>query len=106
MTATGTTTQDRRPRRRSKTRTPAEAVADISLKDDRLVTTAEAAHLLGLAPKTLREWRSKRTGPVPLSLGAGKRARVVYRRSALEAWVRGNVQAWSPTPVAVKTTHS
>lgn len=91
--------------RRSKTkaRTPAEALADLSLKDDALVATAEAAQLLGLAPKTLREWRSKRTGPAALSLGTGKRARVVYRRSVLEAWVRDNVQAWTPTPVAVKT---
>ena len=41
--------------RRSKTkaRTPAEALADLTLKDDRLVSTAEAAQLLGIQPKTL-----------------------------------------------------
>jgi hypothetical protein len=77
--------------RRSKTRTPAEALADISLKDDRLVGTAEAAQLLGLQPKTLREWRCNRTGPAALKLGAGRQGRVLYRLSSLEAWVRANV---------------
>ena len=105
---TTTTTREERSKatpkvRRSKTTTPAEALADISLKDDRLVPTAEAALLLGVAPKTMREWRSKRTGPTPLSLGTGKRARVVYRFSVLESWARCNVQAWTPTPVGVKT---
>jgi hypothetical protein len=79
--------------RRSKTkmRTPAEAVADISLKDDCLVSTTEAARLLGLQAKTLREWRCKRTGPPSLKLGAGRQGRVLYRRSALEGWIRTNV---------------
>lgn len=81
--------------------TPSEALADISLKDDRLVGTAEAAQLLGLQPKTLREWRSKRTGPAALKLGIGPKARVVYRLSALERWVRENSQAWTPSPVAI-----
>ena len=93
---------------RSKTRgrTPAEALADISLTDDRLVSTAEAATLLGLAPKTLREWRSKRTGPAALKLGNGPRARVCYRLSALESYARANLQTWSPSPVAVRRDRS
>jgi predicted DNA-binding transcriptional regulator AlpA len=93
--------KDRSSKTRTKATTPAEALADISLKDDRLVGTAEAAQLLGLAPKTLREWRSKRTGPAALKLGTGPKARVVYRLSALERWVRENSQAWAPSPVAV-----
>lgn len=79
--------------RRSKgnTQTPAAALASLSLKDDCLVGTAEAARLLGLAPKTLREWRCDKTGPAALKIGSGKRARVFYRRTSLEAWVRANV---------------
>jgi hypothetical protein len=78
-------------RSKTKTRTPAEALADISLKDDRLVATAEAAQLLGLTPKTLREWRCNRMGPAALKLGTGRQGRVLYRLSSLEAWVRANV---------------
>lgn len=78
-------------RSKTKDRTPAAALADLSLKDDRLVATAEAAQLLAVAPKTLREWRCQRKGPAALKLGAGRRARVVYRMSSLEAWVRENV---------------
>lgn len=90
MIVTDTTTKGS-PRRRAKTRTPAEAVADISLKDDRLVTTAEAARLTGFTQKTLREWRCKRTGPAALKLGTGRQSRVVYRLSCLESWVRARV---------------
>jgi len=87
------TTKTVMKRRRSKTmdRTPAAALADLSLKDDRLVSTAEAATLLAVRPKTLREWRCNRTGPAALKLGTGRRARVVYRLSTLEAYVRASV---------------
>jgi hypothetical protein len=78
-------------RSKTKTRTPAAALADISLKDDRLVGTTAAAQLLGLQPKTLREWRCKRTGPAALKLGSGRQGRVCYRLSTLEAWVKANV---------------
>jgi hypothetical protein len=84
------------------TRTPAAALADLSLRDDVLLSTADAARLVGMAPKTLREWRSKRTGPQPLRLGTGPKARVVYRRSVLESWVHANLQTWTPSPVAVR----
>lgn len=71
--------------------TPAEALADLSLTHDRLVDTREAARLLALTPKTLRSWRCERKGPAALKLGSGRRARVAYRLSSLEAWVRANV---------------
>jgi predicted DNA-binding transcriptional regulator AlpA len=77
--------------RRPKAKTPAAPLADISLTDDRLVGTAEAARLLGLSAKCLREWRCQRTGPAALKMGSGQRARVFYRVSSLEAWVRSNV---------------
>ena len=77
--------------RRPKAKTPAAALADISLTDDRLVATAEAARLLGLSQKCLREWRCDRTGPAALKMGSGQRARVFYRLSDLEAWCRTNL---------------
>jgi len=69
----------------------AEALPDITLKDDCLLGTAKAAALVGLAPKSLRQMRCERTGPRCLKLGSGKQARVVYRLSDLEAWVRSSV---------------
>jgi len=79
--------------RRSKgeTRTPAAALASLSLKDDCLVGTVQAAQLLGRSAKTLREWRSQRIGPAALKIGSGRNGRVFYRRSSLEAWIRANV---------------
>ena len=82
-------------RSKTKTRTPAAALADISLKDDRLVPTTEAAGLIGQKPKTLRQWRCEKTGPAWLKLGTGRQGRVLYRLSSLEAWVRANVTTMS-----------
>lgn len=76
---------------KSSKRTPAEALATLSLKDDALLPTAEAARLVGLTPKTLRQLRCDKTGPRCLKLGKTKQARTVYRRSDLEAWVRSCV---------------
>lgn len=92
------TTKTRRSK--AKGRTPAAAL--ISLTNDRLVPTAEAAALLGLAPKTMRNARSLREGPTPLKIGNGPRARVVYRLSDLQEYARANLQAWDPSPVAVR----
>jgi predicted DNA-binding transcriptional regulator AlpA len=78
------------PRKTSKA-TPAEAIADLSLKDDALLPTAEAARLVGLTPKTLRQLRCDRTGPRCLKLGTKKQSRTVYRRSDLERWIRSCV---------------
>jgi hypothetical protein len=82
-------------RSKTKTRTPAAALADISLKDDRLVPTTEAAGLIGQKPKTLRQWRCDKTGPAWLKFGSGRQGRVLYRLSSLEAWVRANVTTMS-----------
>lgn len=93
-------------RSKAKVRPPAEALADISLTNDRLVPTTEAAQMLGLAPKTLRNARSLREGPTPLKIGNGPRARVVYRLSDLEKYARANLQTWAPSPVAVRREQS
>lgn len=70
------------------TRTPAQALQDLSLRDDPLLSTADAAKRVGLAPKTLRLLRSERAGPRCLKLGTSKQSPVVYRLSDLERWVR------------------
>jgi predicted DNA-binding transcriptional regulator AlpA len=77
------------PARKPK-RSPAAALADISLKDDCLLSTAQAARLVGLSAKTLRQLRCDRTGPPCLKMGTAAQARVLYRRSALEQWIQRN----------------
>jgi|GEM_PF-2404019 Predicted transcriptional regulator len=44
----------------------------------------EAAELLGVAEKTLRNWRSQHTGPKFVRLSRGL---VGYRRESLIAWI-------------------
>ena len=77
------------PARKPK-RSPAAALADISLKDDCLLSTAQAARLVGLSAKTLRQLRCDRTGPPCLKMGTAAQARVLSRRSALEQWIQRN----------------
>lgn len=51
---------------------------------DRLMTTNEAAPMLGYAPRTLMRWRVERGGPPFVRIGG----RVVrYRESDLVAWI-------------------
>jgi predicted DNA-binding transcriptional regulator AlpA len=59
----------------------------VNLKGDRLLTTRQAAEVVGLSPKTLRQLRCDRQGPRCLKAGPSKQARVRYPLSALEAWV-------------------
>ncbi len=46
----------------------------------------EAAALLGLSVKTLRQWRWRGVGPDYLKLGDGRGAAVRYEVAALEAY--------------------
>lgn len=48
-----------------------------------LLTEDQAAHLLSLAPNTLRAWRMRGTGPAFIVVGDAVR----YRRLALSAWL-------------------
>jgi predicted DNA-binding transcriptional regulator AlpA len=50
---------------------------------ERLLSTSEAAHYLGLDPGTLKRWRTKGGGP-PFSKVSANRAR--YSLEALKAW--------------------
>lgn len=50
---------------------------------DRLLSTSEAAHYLGLDPGTLKRWRTKTGGP-PFTKVSANRAR--YSFESLRAW--------------------
>lgn len=52
--------------------------------DDVLLTTREAARLIGVSPKTLERWRVLGTGPRYFRF----RQTVRYRRSDVEAFIR------------------
>jgi hypothetical protein len=56
-------------------------------RERQFLTTVEAAEILRLKPRTLEALRVEGTGPRYYKIGPGKRARVVYTRSDLEAWV-------------------
>ena len=71
-------------------RTPASALADLTLKDDQLLTTRQAAVVAARTPKTMRQMRSERVGPRCLKMGTSKQARTYYRRSDLERWIVEN----------------
>ncbi|MFF2506354.1 helix-turn-helix transcriptional regulator [Streptomyces sp. NPDC058067] len=51
----------------------------------------DAGAYLGLSPHTLYVWRHRRQGPP--SFRMGPRGRVMYRREALDAWIREQEQA-------------
>jgi len=54
-----------------------------------MLTTAEAAQLLGLAKSTLNKWRVYGTGPTFIKLGRAVR----YRRSDLDAYMASCARA-------------
>lgn len=65
---------------------PVEEPSAYSIPDhpQAMLTTTQAATLLGLSPRTLEQLRVKGGGPVYFALG--KRA-IRYRRQALESWL-------------------
>ena len=52
-----------------------------------LLTTIEVAGLLRISRRTLERMRVDGTGPRYLKVGPGKRSRVLYRQSDVEAWL-------------------
>lgn len=53
-----------------------------------LITTAEAAEMLGLKEITLRIWRSQKKGPKWVKYGEeGSSAPVYYRRATVQDWI-------------------
>ncbi|MEU0528503.1 helix-turn-helix transcriptional regulator [Streptomyces niveus] len=63
------------------------------------LTVKDAADYLGLSPRTLYVWRHRRQGPP--SFRMGPRGRVMYRREALDAWIREQEQADSRSNLAL-----
>ncbi|MFJ4338704.1 helix-turn-helix transcriptional regulator [Streptomyces sp. NPDC088915] len=59
----------------------------------------EAAEYLGLSPHTLYVWRHRRKGPP--SFRMGPRGRVMYRRTALDAWIHEQERADSRSNLAL-----
>ncbi|MCB1505013.1 MAG: helix-turn-helix domain-containing protein [Hyphomicrobiaceae bacterium] len=57
--------------------------------DDVFLTTEEAAAFVRLSPRTLERFRVEGSGPPFCKAGPGKRARVLYRKADLEAWLAG-----------------
>ncbi|MET9890006.1 helix-turn-helix domain-containing protein [Streptomyces sp. NPDC006465] len=55
------------------------------------LTVKDAAEYLGLSPHTLYVWRHRRQGPPSFRMGAC--GRVMYRRNALDAWIREQERA-------------
>lgn len=49
--------------------------------------TKEAARIIGVAPKTLKNWRNCGKGPCFIKLGSAAQAAVRYDRTEVEAWL-------------------
>lgn len=57
------------------------------MKTPELLTTPEAARILGIQAQTLRTWRLSGKGPAYVRLGSGRFARAAYSREAIASWV-------------------
>lgn len=70
---------------------PRDAASGTALRvmdDDALLPPVEVARMLNVEEQTLRRWRmDDGRGPRFVKLGAGRRGRVAYRRSDIDAFV-------------------
>ncbi|MFE9308205.1 helix-turn-helix domain-containing protein [Streptomyces sp. NPDC006706] len=78
---------------------PSAAVPAVRALCTGFLTVKDAAEYLGLSPHTLYVWRHRRQGPP--SFRMGPRGRVMYRREALDAWIREQEQADSRSNAAL-----
>lgn len=63
------------------------------ITDDNRVTADGAAYLIGIKPKTLRNWRSERKGPPPLQRGR----LITYHLHDVLNWISTHqAYAWEP----------
>jgi len=69
-----------------------------------LLSNAQAASLLGIAPNTLKFWRHKARGPKFVKLGDAPQAGVAYDEADVLAWREGrkfaSTSAYSPAAQA------
>ena len=61
-----------------------------SVSASRYLTTAQAAEILSLSARTLERMRIDGSGPPFLKAGGGKRSRVLYALTDIEAWLSGH----------------
>jgi predicted DNA-binding transcriptional regulator AlpA len=61
----------------------------MSQDPDELLTPAEVSRITRLSPSTLKDKRWRGTGPKFIKLSPGRGGRVRYRRSSVDAWLRG-----------------
>lgn len=61
-----------------------QAEAPMLPEDDELLTTTEVSTILRKPVGTLRQWRHRNYGPRGFRIGGS----VLYRRSAVDAWIR------------------
>ena len=59
-----------------------------------IYSTDEAAHLLGVSPRTLVNWRCAGRGPRPTRLHDGERAPVKYTGRAIAAYLAERTADW------------
>lgn len=65
-----------------------------SFNFDDLLTTEQAAALLGIRPNTLEIWRCKgKKGPAFVKLGNHPSSPIRYQRSSVMAWIEANTHA-------------
>ncbi len=64
-----------------------QAKANIESHPQLLYNTEQAAALLGLNVKTLRQYRQEGRGPRFIRIAPGKRTRAFYKYEDLVAWV-------------------
>ena len=57
------------------------------ITNDTLMTTAEAASVLGIKAATLRKWRHLGRGPCFVRYGSGSGGRCYYRVRDINQWV-------------------
>lgn len=56
---------------------------------EKLMTTEEVAEYLNIKPKTMKDWRSKGTGPGYMKFGRSRSAMIRYRMSDVDQWIKG-----------------
>ena len=80
-----------------RSRTPTKDAVTASLDSTPLepsLTEEEAARIVGVAVKTMRNWRSKGIGPPWIAVG---RKLVRYRPADLRAYQEANLRRWTGT---------
>lgn len=70
---------------------PSAAPDPVSAALAAFLNVKDAAVYLGISPHTLYVWRHRRQGPP--SFRMGPRGRVMYRRTALDAWIHEQERA-------------